>query len=980
MDGWKLWQDKSAVYENDKLYLPQEVVISELAKTAPAPTGGWAVLNGLPEGAVNVNLPAVAEEYLTPDGKVDTWLPGVFWFWKEVSIPESWAGKTIRLNLENYRLRAEVFVNKQLTGYDIIGNVPYNCDITGAIQYGKINRIAIRITSPRGNGRWWGDTPMIQWGNYHFPPSRDFGGINGKVELVATDKTAIEDIYIKNLNTPDYRTIEVQTSILNGRNSEVKAQIKYEIFSVSGGKALYTETENMLIPQTKSFVFTKKIHCLDAKLWNIDTPNLYECRISLSGGANDSDSQRFGFRVFEVKQKSGNQQAHYYINGKRMIFKSGIDFSYYAYTGAYPTEEMAKKGVLAAKQLGQNAFNFHRYIGFPVVLDKADEAGLFLSEEMGGFHSAAGVPVMNVPSDAFASAVTKEKMRRMVIRDRNHPSLLMYNLSNEDNEWNDFRQTLMEQTHRLDEARLVTNTSGGTNGGGLAATIQHLRPYENAIRTDFTDTHTVGAIALFDEKDLGAHVPVGDAASILYWGEVKCYVGPENWYEIATTLNQLKKEKPEGYKGYNYSYYLDFGRKIKDFFEEHDMAKTGSGIIRTPGDISKTTGGGKMYNDGRNAQNIMSYNRADGYAINAWSGGNGMEGIEGWYSGMVDDGRNIKGDAAIYAYYTRPLQIVIQRKKAENGTGGKIFEVSGKPAFKIKLINQGLLPAGDYTLKLKLKDGAGKYHAQYDNNLPVKVEGGDMYAQDINTDYAITLNNNLRGGFITLEGTLYDNNNRKVADGAEQILLANRPSFERQLKGKIVEVHGWSAAKTALENANAKVVDFTPKGKADYVVAAGNISSETMDVLLAKVKKGTRLIIRFDNIWAEALKDKKILSERVTEWGAPQTGYWNGNGFGYIDYFVGNTGLRGQQTIPTTGWEVPGNPNGFYPFKSDYPTHVYGTYAARPDILRVLIGTIDYGKGKIILVPTYPVDDNHPFNDLLFYNMISMKTDKIPFH
>jgi hypothetical protein len=127
----------------------------------------------------------------------------------------------------------------------------------------------------------------------------------------------------------------------------------------------------------------------------------------------------------------------------------------------------------------------------------------------------------------------------------------------------------------------------------------------------------------------------------------------------------------------------------------------------------------------------------------------------------------------------------------------------------------------------------------------------------------------------------------------------------------------------------------------------------------------------------------------VTEWGAPQNGHWNGNGFGYIDYFVGKTGIPERQSISTRGWEVldskqnwkapevPDNYlNGFYPFESNYPTSVYGAYIARPDVLRVLIGTISYGKGTIVLDATYPVDDHHPLNDLLFYNIISYKINK----
>ncbi|KAA6342454.1 hypothetical protein EZS27_009784, partial [termite gut metagenome] len=150
----------------------------------------------------------------------------------------------------------------------------------------------------------------------------------------------------------------------------------------------------------------------------------------------------------------------------------------------------------------------------------------------------------------------------------------------------------------------------------------------------------------------------------------------------------------------------------------------------------------------------------------------------------------------------------------------------------------------------------------------------------------------------------------------------------------------------------------------------------TLDNIADKVaSSGTSAAtIKCDSIWAEKLKTKGVLSTDVTEWGAKQTGHWKGNGFGYIDYFVGNTGIVNSQTISTTAWEVPGDPNGFYPFESDYLTHVYGAYVARPDQIRVLIGIIDYGKGKIVLDPTYPVDDNHPLNDLLFYNLLKLCT------
>jgi hypothetical protein len=961
-EHWTLWHDTEAEWQNDSLYLPGDFTISELAKTAPAPTGGWDVLNGHPEGAVKVDLPALVEEYLTPDGHVDTYLPGVFWFWKDVKIPASWAGKIFRLNIGSYRLRIEIFVNEKLVGYDIVGEIPYNCDLTDAIQCGETNRIAIRITNPDGVERGWKDAPMFKWGNYDFASSRHFGGIPGEVELVATCPAYIEDVYVKNLNTPDFRTVEVQTAVNSRLQDGTAAEIKYEIIPVSGGKALYQKIEKTVIPGNKS-VYRQVISCPEAALWNMETPELYLCRVTVSvEGRQDTYSQKFGFRVFEVRQKDGNSQAHYYFNGVRMIFKSGIDFSYYAYAGLYPAGEMAEKTVLAAKQIGHNAINFHRQIGSPAVFEKADELGLFIYEETGSLHESEELGNYSVSRHPFVAALAMEKWRRMIVRDRNHPSLIIYNLQNEAPRWNDFRKKLMETVHSLDECRLVTNSSGG-DGGGSGSNIHHIRPYEHLIRTDLTDDHTVASKVLFDEKDFDIHIPA-ENANLHYWGEVKCYSAPDNWYEIAGMYKRLQAGRPDGYKGYNYSHYLDFAQKIKAFFDEHEIAKTGSGTVRTPGDIPKAASSGKMYSDGRNAQNIMSHNGADGYAINAWSGGNGREGWNSWYSGIVDDGRNIKGDPGIYAYYTRPLQVVIQRKIISQDVDGKLFDVSGKPVFKIKLINQGVLPAGNYTLRLKLKDGAGKYHPDCENTVPVTVAGGDVYAQDIDSHYAVSLNDKLHGGFVTLEGALFDSGNNQVTDGAEQILLSNRKSYSAGLKQLKGEVYSWPAAKTALEEAQAAVSDFTAGTETDFIVAAGEVSVETLSAMLEKVKQGTGLIVRFDSVWAERLEETKLLSEKVVHWGAPQTGHWNGNGFGYIDYFAG-------KTVSLNGWETSGVANAFEPFKSNYKTHVYGVFIARPDIIRTIIGTIDFGKGKIILNAAYPVDDNHPFNDLLFYGMIN---------
>jgi len=91
---------------------------------------------------------------------------------------------------------------------------------------------------------------------------------------------------------------------------------------------------------------------------------------------------------------------------------------------------------------------------------------------------------------------------------------------------------------------------------------------------------------------------------------------------------------------------------------------------------------------------------------------------------------------------------------------------------------------------------------------------------------------------------------------------------------------------------------------------------------------------------------------------------------------VGAQAVPSGPTIGTTGWEVPGDPVGFFPFKSKHPIRAYGMYVARPSQLLVLLGEIEYGQGRILLCPGYPVDQNNAFTDLLFFNLLVESQDE----
>jgi hypothetical protein len=181
----------------------------------------------------------------------------------------------------------------------------------------------------------------------------------------------------------------------------------------------------------------------------------------------------------------------------------------------------------------------------------------------------------------LAEKVQQEKIRRMALRDRNHPSLLIHNLSNEDNYWGPEREKAMKTIHALNPAVFVCNASGHSAPGNVGAKRyhhaqpsgpnRHIRPYEHEIRLDYQDDHTVGSTALFNEFTLRSHGKNADK-DLFYFGEVFCNTGPANWWLVA----QQAREAPAG--SYDLLSFATNAEKIGRAFGDWNLSGVGSCI------------------------------------------------------------------------------------------------------------------------------------------------------------------------------------------------------------------------------------------------------------------------------------------------------------------------------------------------------------------------------------------------------------------
>ncbi|MDR2804835.1 MAG: beta-glycosidase [Dysgonamonadaceae bacterium] len=851
--GWNITLDPAAPWEKEILYLPPVDI-----KTLPTnvPTQGWDVVFHHPDTA-GISLPATVEQYFWGrNGQtfgISGNYAGVSWFTTHVFIPREWEGKRIVMQVGSVRFRAEIFVNRKLVGYDVVNSTPFDLDLSSCLMTGAENEIAFRITDPNGNFNWK-DSQIYTWGDYDTNPSHGFGGITGPVRLQATEKIFTGNIFIK--NRPDPQEIEVDLTVENQSGSiALNQRLLIEIFESGSGRRVHAK-ESLIpqIPEGES-AHSYLIRVPNAKCWSVDEPNLYQLSLSL---ADDRLTQRFGFRWFEVRTVNGDRQ--FYLNGTRIVLRSAISWGYWPDNGIFPTDEYARKQILSAKRLGLNMLSFHRAIGQTNVMNYADECGLLIWEEPGGNQYPANRLDSNDPKARFYVDYRNEKLARMIRRDRNHPSLAIYNLHNErgaNPQAEDFRE--MRMAHQLDPTRQINyNSCNGANPEGIpdAHFKLHLAPYDTTFYdAGWYDQHHAGGPGVYHDH-LYNHPNdylrySKNKPEIVYWGEEGAIGTPPRLEKIRSTLLQTKT-----FNGWEAADYLAWYDAYDRFIQEQGFDKA----FPTVDALTVAMGNVAFYYQGRIIENIRINNIVDGYAVNGWEA---MK-LEN-HSGIVDNYRNPKGDPDLIARYNTPLFLSVKLNR-------KVLAAGDTTTVDIYIVNEKNLH-GNFILTVSAKDASGKTTASMTKK--VKVSGGTVYGENLLTGWKLPI---LSAGYTTVEATLQAAKNATVK-GDDQI-FAVQPALQGiPANGLVADTTGLLTTFMRRMGLNVKPYkQGIPQG--DYLLAGAFEPQQWgsgMSDIIEWVQKGGALIIVDNPVrWAEFLADKEVLDFR----GAKELGRsWYGGNF-----------------------------------------------------------------------------------------------------
>jgi hypothetical protein len=968
--GWKLWRDKDAVWQNDQLFLPP-VDVSKLpvnppsvgwqamltgatpppaTGTAPARAPGLPPAVGIgPKNPIkDVQVPGTVEEYFWgADG--DSYgtaghYQGVSFWWREFEIPADLAGKKLVLHFASCRLRSEVFVNEQLVGYDLIGNTPFDVDISTAAKTGQKNRLCVRITDPNGNepdnNFDYADFLTRPWGNtrVRIPPSHAFGGITGRVTLRAFDAVRIADVFVKNKPSPSPShptDIDVDIALQNDATVALTGEVRLRIVARDAASTVLLEQAYADVPlPIGTSLLSKSLSTPTAKLWDTTDPNLYRCEVSVQvkpavgPPARDAQEVVFGYRWF-TPDGVGTPDACLRLNGKRVFVRSAISWGYWPINGMFPTPQLAERQVRMAKAMGLNMLHMHRAIADPQVLEAADEVGLLLYSEPGGYKCDRG--------DANARAMATEKLMRFIRRDRNHPSVVIWGMINEiwvrENLVHDEYLRDMTEVRKLDPTRTLVLASGQTVNGRPDPRGSWMMPLESQRReVGWRDEHHAGSVGLYMDNLYSSpdsfYLHEGEANAIIMMGEEGAISSPPQLDAMAADY------KERGLPGWDGADNERLRRVYNEWLDAHHARSS----FATVDDLCRALGDIAYYYHGRVIENVRAWNITDGYVINGWE----CTKLDN-HSGIVDPFRRPKGDVSTLAYYLRPLYVAVKARK-------KLLEVGsgGVEVVDFFLINEKDVK-GPHTLEITASDPDGKEVLRKTVN--VQIQGGDQYGQLLSRDVVIPAPST--HGYLRIEARLLSDG-KLIADGHDEALAVDYRSLTIPSNGEVLE--NGSEVKNFLANLKYTPAPAGHPGPTPFVaVGRYRVNTETVNELLLRVHDDGVTLILLDQAerWAQELASRKIVKYDGSM--AVGNNWIGGNYFLLADPLLTglpqNCGMSWPYQVLCGQWQPNGGRRGLLLTGDDAAA---GCYTSNDPRMGTILGSIKYGNGRIVIT-TLPI-------------------------
>ena len=363
---------------------------------------------------------------------------------REFEVPADWKGREVFINFDGVESAFYLWINGWMVGYSQGSRTPAEFNITKYLNEGK-NLLAAEV---------------YRWSDGSYLEDQDFWRLSGifrDVYLYSTPKVHIRDFFVTCDLDDQYKDAKINIKLKAKNYSEKTINfplIEFELLDNKGKSVGFTPVTGKLNEKIeaggeKEFSFSGPVE--NPRKWSAEKPYLYSVLLTMKNGAGritEVQSCQFGFRKVEIK---GGQLL---VNGKAIYIKGVNRHEHDPDTGHYVSEESMLSDIKLMKQHNINTVRTCHYPDTPRWYELCDKYGLYLIDEANIESHGMGYEDESLAKDPKWLNAHMDRTVRMVERDKNHPSVIIWSLGNEAGDGINFEAT-SKWIHQRDISRPV---------------------------------------------------------------------------------------------------------------------------------------------------------------------------------------------------------------------------------------------------------------------------------------------------------------------------------------------------------------------------------------------------------------------------------------------------------------------------------------------------------------------------------------------
>ena len=373
---------------------------------------------------------------------------GIGWYRYELTPKDEWKGKRIVLDFQGIMLVGDVYLNGQRIGGTDYGYLGFDIDLSKLLKWGQTNEIAVKAdTQNPSNSRWFTGA-----------------GLYRDVNLIVTNKDLFFPRHPLFIRTQGNKEVKIKAEIINQQKvakgqTAAKMPVGVRILDADGKVVAEQKNDIHFNAKWRDREYElPSISLENAKLWSPDSPYLYTAEVTLydnEGNIADQIKEPFGVRTIEIVPQKG-----LLVNGKKVLLKGYANHHTLGALGAAAYPRAIEKRLKLMKKFGMNHIRTSHNPYSEDFLKLCDKYGILVVDELYDkwLTQYAGGRVE-------WESLWQKDVPEWVKRDRNHPSVVMWSLGNElqqysnlpFNDWGVTAYKLQKELlHRYDDTRLTT--------------------------------------------------------------------------------------------------------------------------------------------------------------------------------------------------------------------------------------------------------------------------------------------------------------------------------------------------------------------------------------------------------------------------------------------------------------------------------------------------------------------------------------------